>query len=98
MLQSKLKWNFAELQEGKIIENHELDNLSPVIRELLLQRGIATKEEMYNFLHPNLDKLYSTSEIDMIDKAVTRIHIERAEGEKILVNEEEDEDEDESNK
>ncbi|MBP2256611.1 single-stranded-DNA-specific exonuclease RecJ [Virgibacillus alimentarius] len=85
MLQSKLKWNFAELQEGKIIENHELDNLSPVIRELLLQRGIATKEEMYNFLHPNLDNLYSTSEIDMIDKAVNRIHIAIAEGEKILV-------------
>jgi len=83
MLQSKMKWQFTTTKESS--EADELDDLSLVIKELLQQRGIHTKEEAENFLFPNIDHLYSTSGFAMIDKAADRVHTAIANQEKILV-------------
>ena len=83
MLQSKMKWQFTATKENSGAD--ELDDLSPVIKELLQQRGIHTKEEAENFLFPNIDHLYSTSGFAMIDKAADRVHTAIANQEKILV-------------
>lgn len=85
MLQSKMKWEFTAIQADALNETDGLEDLSPVIKELLLQRGITTKREAKNFLLPNLDNLYSTTELATIDKAAERVHTAISRKEKILV-------------
>lgn len=83
LLQSKMKWQFTTTTS--YLGADELGDLSPVLKELLHQRGIYTKEEAENFLFPNRDHLYSTSRFAMIDKAADRVHTAIANREKILV-------------
>lgn len=86
MLRSKANWNFLETDHVFIDEQTDgSGKLSPVIKELLLQRGINTAQEAEVFLEPKLSDLHSPVLLDSIKKATERIHTAIANQEKILV-------------
>ncbi len=83
MLQSKMKWKFPEtptepasLATGKF---------SPLISELLMQRGITSTEDAEKFLTPDLEQLYSVKWLSDMEKATNRVQKGIEDGEKILV-------------
>ncbi|RKQ37887.1 single-stranded-DNA-specific exonuclease RecJ [Oceanobacillus halophilus] len=84
MLQSKAKWNYSEpidITTGL----DELSEISPIIKKMLLQRGITTKEEANQFLSPDLHQLHSPEQLSSITKATERVHQAISNKEKILV-------------
>ncbi|QKY69556.1 single-stranded-DNA-specific exonuclease RecJ [Lentibacillus sp. CBA3610] len=83
MLESKMKWKFAKKQND--LPNWNSSRCSPLIKELLRQRGITSDEEAEMFLSPNLSQLYSVKYLSDIDKAAERVHKGIAANEKILV-------------
>ncbi|MBU5466500.1 single-stranded-DNA-specific exonuclease RecJ [Virgibacillus sp. MSJ-26] len=86
MLQSESNWRFIETET---IFNDEItgnaQNISPVIKELLLQRGITSIKEAGEFLNPQLKYLHNPLLIHSMKKAVERINQAIESGEKILV-------------
>lgn len=83
MLQSKMKWHFTAVKDDAVTD--ELDHLSPVIKDLLLQRGIDTKEEAEKFLFPSTENMHHTEKLATINIAAARVHRAIAVQEKILV-------------
>src|SRR5690625_1817751 len=81
MLLSKAKWDFVNNQD---IPN-DLEDYSPIISTLLIQRGITTKKAAKRFLRPDLDQLHHPSDLSMMDKAIERVHKAINHGERILV-------------
>ncbi len=59
--------------------------LSPLMAELLLQRGIYTCEEAHYFLNAGLDDLQSPFSLTDMEPAVTRIRQAALQGEKIAI-------------
>ena len=57
----------------------------PAISHLLMQRGIATKEEVEEFLHPSMNGLHDPFLMKDMDKAVNRLNSALGDKEKILV-------------
>jgi single-stranded-DNA-specific exonuclease len=78
-----MKWQFTA--SARDTEIKELDHVPPVIKALLLDRGIEAKEDADKFLFPDIKNLYPTSGFKTIDKAAERVHSAIAAGEKILV-------------
>ncbi|MFC4558923.1 single-stranded-DNA-specific exonuclease RecJ [Virgibacillus kekensis] len=83
MLQSKTKWNFSEVQTET--PGWDLNNVSPLIKELLIQRGINSSEEAKAFLKPDLSNLHNPENFSDITKATERVHRAIANQEKILI-------------
>ncbi|WP_042223358.1 single-stranded-DNA-specific exonuclease RecJ [Oceanobacillus manasiensis] len=84
MLQSKAKWKSNRITN---IEDQWMDDstLSPIVKELLLQRGIASGEAARQFLSPDISTLHNPAELDSIDVAAARVHQAIEQQEKILV-------------
>ncbi|MBP1968771.1 single-stranded-DNA-specific exonuclease [Virgibacillus natechei] len=85
MIKSKANWKFNTIQDNTLQGTDNLRSLSPVLKELLVQRGITTTESASTFLSPDIDDLQSPSSLDSIDKATERVHRAIADQEKILV-------------
>ncbi|MFD2046191.1 single-stranded-DNA-specific exonuclease RecJ [Ornithinibacillus salinisoli] len=85
MLQSKSNWKFNMLPENMTQWMDDSSNLSPVMKELLIQRGISTAQEAQDFLSPKLENLNDPIGFQSIDKACTRVHTAIEQNEKILV-------------
>lgn len=85
MLQSKANWKYTNLQDKTIQWTDNSQAVSPIIKELLLQRGITTAEAAAKFLSPDIKKLHSPSGIASIEKAANRVHEAIAKDEKILI-------------
>ncbi|MDX8047679.1 single-stranded-DNA-specific exonuclease RecJ [Gracilibacillus sp. S3-1-1] len=86
MLESQSNWIFTyNDKDGVDTENLQNVNVSPVVKRLLLQRGIETVEEATNFLNPSLEQLHNTSDFSQIDKAISRVKQAIEHGESILV-------------
>ena len=83
MLYSKLKWKFSDEVTGS--DEFNRSPFDPIIKKLLLQRGITDQETAEQFLLPDLNNLISPSRLSMIDKAATRIHSAIQNKEKILI-------------
>ncbi|MFD1362951.1 single-stranded-DNA-specific exonuclease RecJ [Lentibacillus salinarum] len=83
MLESKMKWTFAAKQHN--IPHWDSSRFSPLIKELLMQRGIASDEEAERFLSPDFTQLNSVTLLSDIDKAAERVHRCIDSGEKVLV-------------
>lgn len=60
-------------------------NISPVLANLLIQRGVRTFEEARKFFRPSLDELYDPFLMKDMDKAIARLQKAVTSGEKILV-------------
>ncbi len=59
--------------------------LSPVLANLLVQRGIETPEEAAGFFNPSLDDLHDPFLLKDMDKAIDRITRAVAEGETVMI-------------
>ena len=82
------KWN---IQHPKAEEIHKRDKLaaelgmSPVICQLLVQRGISSAEEAKKFFRPNLADLHDPFLMPDMEKAVKRLNRALGNKEKILI-------------
>ncbi|SET77686.1 single-stranded-DNA-specific exonuclease [Oceanobacillus limi] len=85
MLQSKSKWNFTNITTDTKKWMDDSSNLSPVMKELLLQRGITNTTQAEEFLSPKLENLHDPQAFDSMEKACLRIHDAIKNNEKILV-------------
>ncbi|HEY4601195.1 MAG TPA: single-stranded-DNA-specific exonuclease RecJ [Cerasibacillus sp.] len=83
MLKNQSYWNI--INESHLNLESTESHLSPVLHQLLLQRGITEREEIESFIFPKLEQLHEPEKISMIEKAATRIHKAIEEREKILV-------------
>ncbi|AXI09568.1 single-stranded-DNA-specific exonuclease RecJ [Oceanobacillus zhaokaii] len=84
MLQSKANWQFKQLGNNKRLIN-ELTGITPVVGELLVQRGITTAEAANQFLSPDIKNLHNPINITSIEKAAERVKQAISMNEKILV-------------
>ncbi|MFC2948456.1 single-stranded-DNA-specific exonuclease RecJ [Virgibacillus sediminis] len=85
MLQSKANWKIKELQGDMDLWMDDTLDISPVVRELLLQRGITTAEEAAIFLSPDVKNLHNPSDLDSITEACARVYRAVENQERILV-------------
>lgn len=88
------KWNYSPLDtdiqqptasksgQSPIVEA-DFDN--PVVRELLIQRGVVTAEEAKKFFFPSLSDLYDPFLMPGMEKAVARLNKAMGRKEKIMV-------------
>lgn len=82
------KWNYEALTYQ---EKEERDNLakkagtSPVICQLLKQRGITSKEDVQKFFNPSLKDLHDPFLMPDMDKAINRIEKALGQKERILI-------------
>jgi len=82
------KWNLLTLtpqqEKNKKVLAEEL-GVSPVLAQLLIQRGITTFEEAKKFFRPQLSDLHDPFLMKDMDKAVNRLNQAIANKEKILI-------------
>lgn len=82
------KWNFLTLtneqqdQKDKLIDELSID---PYLVKLLLQRGIGTKDEAFDFFNPDLANLHDPFLYPDMDLAVKRIEKAIGNKERILI-------------
>ena len=67
MLQSKANWKYTSLQEEAVEWEDDAVALSPIVKQLLQQRGITSIEEARQFLSPDIKNLHSPLKIDSIE-------------------------------
>ncbi|WP_026906312.1 single-stranded-DNA-specific exonuclease RecJ [Paucisalibacillus globulus] len=85
MLRSKSNWKFASIQDNIDDWMDDSSELSPVIKELLLQRGLTTAEEIQSFLKPSTDLLINPNRMASMTVAKDRVLQAIEANEKILV-------------
>ncbi|MFD1389331.1 single-stranded-DNA-specific exonuclease RecJ [Oceanobacillus oncorhynchi subsp. oncorhynchi] len=84
MLSSKANWKYIDNPPAK--ERESLDiAMSPIVKDLFLQRGITTTEEAKQFMQPDLNHLIDPFCLNGMDKAVKRIKEAADNNEKIVV-------------
>jgi len=82
------KWNYSPLSSNEKSQIDELakeTKLHPVLAELLVGKGIRTKKEAEEFLHPNLDNLHDPFLLPDMEAAIRRIEKALGKKERILV-------------
>jgi len=82
------RWVFTPLtkeqEESKSTLAREL-GISPILCQLLVQRGISTFDEAKRFFRPQLEDLYDPFLMNDMDKAVNRLNQAMGRKEKILI-------------
>lgn len=79
------KWTLLHAN-GELISTLKKElNSSELVCALLAQRGLASRAEVYDFVHPDLTKLHDPFLMKDMDKAVNRIMNAMKAGEKILI-------------
>ena len=82
------RWNYLTLTDGQKNKRNELAEelqLDPVLAELLIHRGISTKDEANKFLHPSLDDLHDPFLMPDMELAIRRIEKAIGNKERILI-------------
>uniref|UniRef100_UPI002620A857 single-stranded-DNA-specific exonuclease RecJ n=1 Tax=uncultured Proteiniphilum sp. TaxID=497637 RepID=UPI002620A857 len=82
------RWNYSTLTHDQKNKKNELAkelNLHPVLVELLIKRGIETKEEAIGFLYPKLKDLHDPFLLPDMDVAIRRIERALGNKERILI-------------
>ena len=83
------RWNYVPLseeEESKKLKLSEDLGCSPVLCQLLMQRGITTFEDAKRFFRPQLSDLHDPFLMNDMEKAVERLnHAMRNKNQKILV-------------
>lgn len=84
MLSSKANWKYID--NPPVEERESLDiAMSPIVKDLFLQRGITTTEEAKQFMQPDLNHLIDPFCLNGMEKAVKRIKEAVDNNEKIVV-------------
>ncbi len=84
----KYKWNNTILSpslQKKAIQLSKDANVSLVIAQLLLQRGIETVDDVNDFFHPSLTHLHDPYLMPQMDRAVARLNTAMGRKERILI-------------
>ena len=82
----KKRWVHKEkVEKGLVQEVSKTLNISEILAELLIQRGISDFDSAKNFFRPSLDNLHDPFLMQDMDKAVARILKAIEKGERILV-------------
>lgn len=84
----KYKWNNTILSpslQKKAIQLSKDANVSLVIAQLLLQRGIETVDDVNDFFHPSLTHLHDPYLMPQMDRAVARLNTAMGKKERILI-------------
>ena len=87
MKPAKYQWNLPmteEIPSDFFTVVQELQ-LPTIFAPLLWERGIKTKEQIQNFIQPQIDDLHDPFLMYDMEKAVNRIHQAIENGEKIFV-------------
>ncbi len=82
------KWNYQSLTTSEKKTQEELAeklNISPVLCQLLIRRGITSVEQAQRFFYPSLKDLHDPFLLPDMDKAVNRIESALGNKERILV-------------
>lgn len=82
------RWNYSTLTNDQKNKKDELAkelNLHPVLAELLIKRGIETKEKARGFLYPKLKDLHDPFLLPDMDLAIRRIERALGNKERILI-------------
>ena len=82
------KWIYSELSEEQNEIKNNLANelsISPILSQLLVQRGISTYDEARSFFRPDLNDLHDPFLMKDMDRAVDRLTMAMQQNEKILV-------------
>ena len=82
------KWIFNQLTDGQIITTNKLAKelgISPILAQLLVQRGINTFDDARHFFRPDLNDLHDPFLMADMRKAVDRLTSAMQRNEKILV-------------
>ncbi|WP_040981621.1 single-stranded-DNA-specific exonuclease RecJ [Oceanobacillus jeddahense] len=84
MLSSKANWKYINNPPVKDRDSIEIE-LSPIVKDLFLQRGITTTEEAKQFMQPDLNNLIDPFLLSGMEKTVQRIKEAANNNEKIAV-------------
>ncbi len=82
------KWNYEALTTQQKEQRDDLAKklgISPVLCQLLIQRGILSSEDAYKFFHPNLKDLHDPFLLPDMDKAIKRIEKALGQKQRILI-------------
>jgi len=82
------KWNYLTLASKQTVQKELLANalgISPVLAQLLVQRGIDNLEKAKNFFRPQLTDLHDPFLMKDMDKAVARLNTALQKKEHILI-------------
>ncbi|NDV77762.1 single-stranded-DNA-specific exonuclease RecJ [Dysgonomonas sp. 511] len=82
------KWNYEDLTTPQKEHRDKLAKelgISPVLCQLLIQRGILLEEDAQKFFHPNLSDLHDPFLLPDMDKAIDRIEKALGQKERILI-------------
>lgn len=86
MVDSKYKWQLTPAPSGKQVDQLSSElKLPRILAELLLQRGITTKEQATYFFQPTMETIHDPHRLHDMDKAVERIERAVANNEQITV-------------
>lgn len=83
MLASKTIWKY--IPSDQTLSSETALKLSPMIRQLLAQRGIEHPDDVQQFMKPDLQGLHDPSLLSTIDKVKVRIQTAIDQQEKILI-------------
>ncbi len=82
------KWNYEPLNERDVEKRDDLAKklgISPILCQLLIQRGVNTAEEANKFFNPSLRDLHDPFLLPDMDKAIMRIEKALGQKERILI-------------
>ena len=82
------RWNYVTLSNDQKTRKNEIAqelNIDPVLAELLVRRGLSTKEKAEKFLHPSLSDLHDPCLMPDMEIAVKRIEKALGDKERILI-------------
>ncbi|RLL47987.1 single-stranded-DNA-specific exonuclease RecJ [Oceanobacillus piezotolerans] len=85
MLQSKSNWKYWIPENVEETSLEDINGLSPIVKQLLIQRGLTSTKEINQFLSPDIKNLYNPNLLSSIERATERVHQAIANKEKILI-------------
>jgi len=81
----KKSWNLKSLDQPKAIDLAKQLNISEILGQLLVQRGITDFDAAKTFFRPQLNDLHDPFLMKDMDKAVTRLQKAISDNEKIMI-------------
>lgn len=86
MMEARYAWELSQNKDQQLAkEFQEQCQLSPLLAQLLVQRGIDSVQAAKQYLDPQLAELHGPFELHDMQKAVDRLQAAVANGEKIVV-------------
>jgi len=84
---SKLKWVVTKKPSENLVEKliSEIENLHPVVAQILVQRGLITYDSVRNFFESDLKTIDSFGELKDCEKAADRLLVAVKSNQKILI-------------